>query len=146
MAIVIVTWLIAGSLDLGAALLFFLSRGSRHPGMLLRYIASAVFGKKAFSGGSWMVVLGICFHFVIACCWVGLYFGLYPLITRFGTGIVVDAIVYGLVVWCVMNLLVLPLSRAVPRPFSLSFMIINMVILMITIGLPCAYAVRLSRG
>jgi hypothetical protein len=142
MAVLIITWLIAGSLDLGAALAFFLSRGNRNAGMLLRYIASAVFGAKAFSAGSRMVVLGICFHFFIAFCWVRLYFGVYPLIARFGTGIFVDAVVYGLIVWCVMNLVVLRLSKAVPRPFSLSFAVVNILILIVVIGLPCAYAVR----
>jgi hypothetical protein len=146
MAVVICTWLIAGTLDLGAALAFFLSRGKQKPGMLLRYIASAVFGQKAFGDGSRMVVLGICFHFAIALAWVGLYFGVYPLFARLGMGLFVDAAVYGLIVWCIMNLIVLPFSRAVPRPFSLSFVIVNIVILMFTIGLPCAYAARLIRG
>jgi hypothetical protein len=145
MAVVICTWLIAGTLDLGIALAFFLSGGNRKPGMLLRYIASAVFGQRAFGGGSRMVILGICFHFAIALAWVGLYFGVYPVFARLGMGLLFDAAIYGLIVWCVMNLIVLPLSKAVPRPFSLSFLIVNILILMLAIGLPCAYAARLIR-
>lgn len=137
---VVVTWLIAGILDAGAALLFFLARGNKQPGMLFRYIASAVFGAKAFSGGTSMVILGLCFHFIIALCWVGFYFSVSPWIA--GWGLLPDAVIYGLFVWGIMNLVVLPLSRAVPRPFSLSFVVINILILMATIGLPCAYAAR----
>jgi hypothetical protein len=140
MAVVIVTWLIAGMLDAGVALLFFLSRGNQKPGVLFQYIASAVFGPKAFSGGRRMTVLGLCFHFCIALGWVGLYFLLYPWVAAWG--VFFDAVVYGLFVWCVMNLVVVPLSRAVPRPLTLVFVSVNILILVVTIGLPCAYAAR----
>ncbi len=142
MAVVIVTWVIAGILDAAAALLFFLARGNRKPALLFRYIASAVYGAKAFSEGARMVVLGLCFHFCIAFIWVGSYLGLYPFIARWGTGLFVDAVVYGLFVWCVMNLLVVPLSKATPRPLTFLFVAINILILIGTIGLPCAYAAR----
>jgi len=139
---ILVTGLVAGALDAVAAVLFFLARGNKQPGALFRYIASAVYGKTAFTGGGAMIAMGILFHFVIAFCWVGCYFAVYPLIAGLGTGIIIDAVVYGLLVWIVMNLVVLPLSRAARRPASLSFILINMVILMIAIGLPSAYAAR----
>jgi hypothetical protein len=142
MAVIIVTWLIAGILDAGAALLFFLVRGNRKPAMLFRYIASAVYGPKAFNEGSRMAVLGLCFHFCIAFFWVGIYLSVYPSIARWGTGLFVDAVVYGFFVWCVMNLAVVPVSKAVPRPLTFTFVGINIVILIVTIGLPCAYAAR----
>lgn len=136
------TGLIAGSLDALAAVLFFLARGNKQPAMLFRYIASAVYGKTAFTGSAGMIAMGILFHYVIALCWVGLYFALYPLIAGLGTALTVNAILYGLLVWAIMNLVVLPLSRAARRPSSPSSILINMIILMIAIGLPCAYAAR----
>jgi len=139
---IVITGLVAGSLDALAALLFFLARGNKRPGGLFRYIASAVYGQKAFTGKGGMAAMGVMFHFVIAFCWVGLYFAVYPVISGLNTGIFIDSAVYGLLVWAVMNLIVLPLSKAAPRHSSLSFILINMVILMITIGLPCAYVVR----
>ena len=139
---VVLTGLLAGVLDALAALFFFLIRGNNKPGMLFQYIASAVFGPAAFTGGSRMVILGLFFHFSIAFCWVGLYFAGYPLVSSLGLGLPAEALVYGLLVWIVMNLVVLPLSRAKPRPFSISFVLINIAILIVTIGLPCAYAVR----
>jgi hypothetical protein len=146
MMVVVVTALVAGSLDLGAALLFFVIRSKQNHAMLLRYIASAVFGPRAFSDGSRMVVAGICFHYVIALCWVGFYLAVYPWVRSWRTGLLLDAAVYGLFVWVIMNRVVLPLSRAVPRPFSLSFLLINMLILVIAIGLPCTYAARHFAG
>ena len=139
---IILTGLMAGTLDALAALLFFRARGNKQPGVLFRYIASAVYGPKAFSGGHGMIARGVTFHFLIAFCWVGLYFAAYPMISGLETGVLVDSIVYGLLVWVIMNLIVLPLSKAAPRPSTVSSVLINMLILMITIGLPCAYAVR----
>jgi hypothetical protein len=138
MAVILVTWLIAGVLDAGAALFFFLVRGGKRPGMLFRYIASAVFGPKAFEGGRRMAGVGLCLHFFIALVWVGLYFAFFPK----GMGLFFDAVVYGLFVWCGMNLVVVPLSRAVPRPLTVGFVSINVLILIVTIGVPCAYAAR----
>ena len=143
MAVVLVTWLIAGILDAGAALGFFLSRGNRKPGMLFQYIASAVFGPRAFDGGGRMAALGLCLHFCIALCWVGLYFAVWPWVAGWGMGVLADAILYGLFVWCMMNLVVVPLSRATPRPLTFAFVSVNILILIVTIGLPCAYAARL---
>lgn len=142
MRIVVVTALVAGSLDMGAALLFFVIRSKQNPAMLLRYISSAVFGPRAFSDGSRMVVAGICFHFFIAFCWTWFYLTVYPWTMAWGRGLWVDAFLYGLFVWVVMNGVVLPLSKAVPRPLSFSFLLINVLILMVAIGLPCAYAAR----
>jgi hypothetical protein len=142
MMVMIVTGLVAGSLDLATALLFFMSRTKQKPEMLLKYIASGIVGQAAFKGGAAMAVLGLCLHFFIAFCWVAFYFTIYPWVAGWEMGLWVDAIGYGLLVWVLMNLVVLPLSRAARRPFSLSFVLVNMVILMVMIGLPCAYAAR----
>ena len=137
--IILLTGLAAGLLDGIAAVLLFLARGNKNPALLFRYIASAVYGKAAFGEGALMVVAGIVLHFMIAGTFVAVYFGLchflpwlrsYPLAGAFG---------YGLLVWVIMNLGVVPLSRAAPRPFSLFFAVVNMLILVATIGLPAGY-------
>src|SRR6185312_1741583 len=143
MAVVLVTGLIAGILDAGAALGFFLARGNRRPGMLFQYIASAVYGPAAFQGGRRMAIVGLFLHFCVALCWVGLYFALWPRVAHWGAGVLVDAVLYGVFVWCMMNLVVVPLSKAVPRPLTFAFVTVNIAILIITIGLPCAYAAQI---
>jgi len=135
--------LLAGTLDGIAATLLFLSGGNKNPGTLFRYIASAVYGKAAFAGGGLMVFMGLLFHFLIALVVVSCYFVLYPHITWLGVYPLAAAAVYGLLVWVVMNLGVLPLSKASPRPFSWVFALINMLILMVAIGLPTAYLARM---
>ena len=143
MAVVLVTWLIAGILDAGAALGFFLARGNRKPGMLFQYIASAVYGPAAFQGGRRMAIRGLILHFCVALCWVGLYFAVWPRVATWHLGVFFDAAIYGVVVWSAMNLVVVPLSKAVPRPLTFAFVAVNIFILILTIGLPCSYAAQI---
>jgi len=137
--IVIITWLIAGSLDCASAFLLFIVRTKQKPSLLLRSIASAVLGPKAFSGGPGMAFLGLCFHYLIALCWTLFYFAVFPRLFPC-SAVLTNAIVYGLFIWVIMNLVVLPLSKAEPRPLTPLLALINIFILIIAIGLPCAYA------
>lgn len=139
--IVIITWLIAGTLDCASALLLFISLTKQKPALLFKTITSAAFGSKAFSGGWAMALLGLCFHYFIAMCWTVLYFLVFPRLFPC-TGLLTNATVYGLFVWTIMNLIILPLSKAEPRPFSPIMALVNIFILIIAIGLPCAYAVK----
>src|ERR1700679_2504981 len=60
---VIITGLIAGSLDALAAL-FILSHGNATS--IFKFISSRIYGKEAFAGGDAMVILGIALHYFIA--------------------------------------------------------------------------------
>lgn len=50
-------------------------------------------------------------------------------------------VLYGAVVWCIMNLLVVPNSLAKQGPFTFKGVSQSMGILMIAIGIPLAYLV-----
>ena len=134
--------LLAGFLDGVAAILLFMARGNKKPAILFQYIASAVFGKTAFAGGSLMVVMGIFLHLLIALSWTVIYFRIYPHISWLSVYPLAAAALYGLLVWMMMNLLIVPLSKAAPRPFSLTFALINIGILIVAIGLPTAFLAR----
>lgn len=140
--IIIMTALITGTLDCAAALLLFRTRTHQNPKILLQYIASAALGPKAFTkevkAGNATAALGLAAHYLIAAIWTVIYFALIPTILPCGA-IGTNAIIYGLFVWTIMNLVVLPLSKAEPRPFSPALAIINIIILILTIGLPCAW-------
>jgi hypothetical protein len=136
----LLTGLLAGLLDAVAATLLFLARGNKDPRVLFKYIASAVYGKDAFTRrGESMFFMGLLFHFLIAMGWVAIYFFLHAQMPWLGRHPLAAAIGYGILVWIVMNLVVVPNSRAAARPFSLLFAFINVVILILTIGLPAAY-------
>jgi hypothetical protein len=135
----LLTGLLAGTLDAIAAVVLFLARGNKDPRMLFRYIASAAYGKRAFAGEGFMVFMGLLFHFLIAISWVAVYFFLHTCIPWPDSHPLPAAIGYGLFVWVMMNLVIVPYSRAAPRPFSWLFAVVNMVILIGAIGVPAAY-------
>jgi len=136
--IIIITWLIVGSLDCAAAFALFFFQTKQNPLLLLKGISSAALGPRAFSGGWEVIVLGLFFHYFIALCWTVFYFIIFPRLLPCGT-VFTNAVVFGLFIWVIMNIVVLPLSKAEPRPFSPIIALINICILIVAIGLPCAY-------
>lgn len=130
------TGLLAGTLDITAATIHFLSLGGKDPVRILLYIASAVFGEAAYEWGAIMPVLGLMFHYIIAFCWATLFFLMYPKMPVLSKNKYISGVVYAVLVWLVMNLIVVPLSNVQRAPFDLTRALVGMGILMIAIGLP----------
>ncbi|MFT3827120.1 MAG: hypothetical protein QM731_24555 [Chitinophagaceae bacterium] len=133
---ILLAGIIAGTLDAIAATL---SSGTMK---VWYFVASGVFGKAtAYSGGTPMIVYGILFHYFIAFTWTVIYFLLYPRIALLRTNVLVSAIVYGLFVWLIMNLLVMPLSNTPPITLKTANVLKGAGILIICIGLPLSLVI-----
>ena len=133
--------LLAGILDgLAACVNYYFSTGN-HPIRVFQYIASAFFGKEAFAGGWRMASWGILFHMLIATAFATLFFFLLPVFRKLSGNKIVVGIVYGLLVWAIMNLLVVPLTRAPKLPFQIKSVIIGIVILITMVGIPISLIV-----
>ncbi len=133
---IIGTGLVAGVLDgVAAELLYFIS-GGKNPSIVFQYIASGIFGKEAFSGGSLMVVWGIALHLLIASSWTLIYFFVYPWLPMLSRKKILAGILYGPTIWLVMNLVVLPLSHVRHQPFDYMRALTGIVVLMAAVGLP----------
>jgi hypothetical protein len=65
-----------------------------------------------------------------------LFYYLYPRMKVLTANKFIVGLLYGIFVWCVMNLIVVPLSQIPARPFQLQGAVINAVVLMFMIGLP----------
>ncbi len=128
--------LLAGTLDILAAILI-LAKGNAVG--TLKFIASGVFGKAAFSGGYDMVALGAVFHYFIATSFATGYFLVYPRLPFLQKNKWLSGVLYGVFVWAVMNLLVVPMSNAPQSPFAWDSALKNMAILVVCIGLPIAW-------
>ncbi len=118
------------------SLVGYLTHGG--PEHIFRYIAKAVFGNEADSGGTLMIIWGAVFHFMIAFFFTAFLFVIYPTVIKWLRNKFVTGFVYGLFVWSVMNLVVVPLSRIKKFPSDLSQEIIAALILTGMIGLPVA--------
>jgi hypothetical protein len=129
--------LLAGTLDGIAALLISYKIS---PAIIFQFIASGWFGKAAFTGGTAMVICGIAFHYLIASFWSTLLFHLYPGFKRIVMNKYVIAVLFGLIIWLVMNLAVLPLTN-IPKhagPINILNLAEGIAALILCLGMPIA--------
>jgi uncharacterized membrane protein YagU involved in acid resistance len=87
-------------------------------------------------------VLGLVCHFVIAFLAATVYVALSRFLPFLLQHAVLSGILYGPVVYFFMQNVVLPLSNATKRPFSVKMMIIGVVIHIFCVGLPIALMTR----
>jgi hypothetical protein len=137
--------LIAGTLDITDNLIFNQLRGIT-PGMVFHYIASGLIGTRAFEMGFAAVVLGVAIHYAIALGWTGVFYAAsrkFPILTRRP---VISGLLYGIAVYLIMNLVVLPLTR-VPhseKAMTLASRINGVLAVMLFMGLTISLLVRRS--
>lgn len=129
----------AGILDGIAATVQTAFLGSSNPIRVFNYVASGVFGDAALTGGNIMTFLGILFHLTIATIWAAIYFFIYPAVQKISLNWFISGFIYGTSVWVCMNLIVLPLSNTPPGTFTVSGVIVGMLIIVICVGIPIAY-------
>jgi hypothetical protein len=133
--------LTVGVLDLTDAIVFFGLRGVR-PIRIFQSIASGLLGRASFSGGIPTAILGIALHFFIAFVIVVTFLLLskkLPVLVRHP---IAAGLAYGVAVYLVMNLIVLPLSNAGRGAFVLPVVINGLLIHMFGVGLPSSLFAR----
>jgi hypothetical protein len=133
---ILLTGFTAGLLDITAACTQYNIKTHKDPANVLRYVASGVFGKKAYTGGMPMAAWGLFFHFLIAFGLAIFFFWLYPRIKWIGRNKVIAGLLYGIFAWLVTTRVIVPLSKITPQPFDLSKALVAVLILMACIGLP----------
>ncbi|WP_316843232.1 hypothetical protein [Pedobacter psychrodurus] len=133
---ILLTTLIAGTLDGLAAVIFL---GKMNFMGVFQYIASAIFGKEAFTGGIETALIGLALHYFIAFSFTLVFAIASTKTSVLRQHIILSGIIYGIVVWAIMNLLVVPLTKIPGVPFNYERAILNAVILIFCIGLPISY-------
>lgn len=128
--------LTAGILDLTSAFIIY------GPGVP-RVIAGGLLGPKAFHGGLATYVLGIALHFFIAFSAAAVYYAASWKLGFLKEHFLVSGLFYGIAVYLVMNLIVLPLSALHARdPLELVELIRGLLVHMFCIGLPISFTVQ----
>jgi hypothetical protein len=134
--------LLAGTLDICAAFLqAYIKRGTS-PVIILKYIASAVFGKEAMTGGAMMAVWGLIFHFIIAYSCTIVFFLLYPKIKLLHKNMLLTIFIFGIAIWAITNLVIVPLSKIGTFTFVWDRALMALGILIIAIAWPVTYFTR----
>jgi len=138
---ILTAWLVAGTMDITAASIQYYNKTGKTPLIVLRYIASAVFGKGAMAGGTKMEIAGLLFHYLVALIWTILFFILCSPLRLYRMNKVIVGLLYGLFVWMVMNLAVVPIAFSKPYQFDFNKASISCLILMFCIGLPISWII-----
>ena len=139
-----ITGVIVGAMDITSAFIIAISRGSTAT-RLLQFVASGLIGQKAFQGGAATAALGLGLHFLIAFSLVGVFYAASRGLAFLRRQAVVSGLIYGLIVFGVMNLVVLPLPAAKPR-HSWTGDLLQVGIHLFIIGLPTALLIRRFSG
>jgi hypothetical protein len=129
---ILLTGLLVGTLDGITPMIVY----QLNPVLLFRVVASGAFGKDAFTGSDTIALWGLFFHLFIAMSWTVLFYLIFPKIAPYSKNKFITGLLYGIVVWVVMNLVVVPMSNVTPRDFTLAGVLKGMIILMLMVGLP----------
>lgn len=137
---ILLTTLIAGTLDIVAACLQAYLKSGTMPGVVLSYIASGVFGKAAFSGSMPMQLVGLLFHFVIVFACTACFFWLYPKWAFLQNTLWLNSAMIALVAWVVTTQVIIPFTPIKQPAFNVVSALQAIAILFFCIGLPIAYS------
>ncbi|WP_066591363.1 hypothetical protein [Sphingomonas pruni] len=105
---ILVATLVAGTLDILSACVYTLIAG-RAPMTMLKGLASAILGNGAVSGGAGVALVGLLLHFAIMAAMVAFFVIAASRLPVLKTHWLLAGIAYGIGLWAVMNLIVLPL-------------------------------------
>lgn len=138
--------LLAGAIDICLAFLYsYLKRGTA-PQAILQYIAKVAFGKNAINDPTLLTITGLLVHFAIAMCWTKLFFMIYRALKLKYINWLVTAVIYGVFVWAIMSMVLLPFWNDKPYVFNAEAAAVNAIILIIAIGLPVSFFAKRYYG
>jgi hypothetical protein len=134
---------IAGVLDFTSALVAYYSRGAT-PFGVMQAIARGIYGSRAHEAGWESAIVGLVCHFVIALTAAALFYAASRRIRFLTERPVVSGLLYGEVVYLVMNFVVIPLSAIGKVTVSLTWqhMVTGPVGHLFLVGLPISLAVH----
>lgn len=131
---------LCGTGDIVFAFVYYgLKYGATPPG-ILRSVATGVLGKAAREGGATAAALGLFLHFVIATGIAAVFWfasGWWPVLRRRA---VASGLIYGGLVYFVMNWVVVPLSAAPSRGYPPKIGWFELLGHLVLVGLPVALA------
>lgn len=105
---IVMATLVAGTLDILSACIYTLIAG-RAPITMLKGLASAILGNGAVQGGIGVALVGLLLHFAIMAVMVAVFVIAANRLPVLKTRWLLAGIAYGIGLWAVMNLIVLPL-------------------------------------
>jgi hypothetical protein len=94
------------------------------PRRVFQSVAAGLLGRASFDGGVPTAILGFALHCTIALIWTSIYvfivrrLGIVRHLVTTTAGMILVGAIYGVIIWCSMDFIVIPLSRATFTPVS----------------------------
>jgi hypothetical protein len=132
--------IVAALLDILDPILFFYFRNGTAPIRIPQSIASGILGRAAFSGGARTALLGLTLHFGIALTWATLFVLAARTLPFLSRHPIRSGLLYGAIIFIVMNYLVLPHSHVTPSHPSRAVLVNGMFAILVLVGLPISLA------
>jgi len=129
---------IAGTIDIGAASLI----NGISPFIILRAIASGLLGKAAFQGGIPVSLLGLVLQWAMSLLIAAIFVFAARQLAWLSRRWVIAGVLYGAVVFLVMEYVVVPLSAAWPKVHFTTHAFIENLLAMLLFGLIVAFFAR----
>jgi len=138
---------IAGTLDITYAIVFFFFRNNVPPIRILQSVASGLLGRNAYQGGGASAALGLALHFFNATVITAIFFAVASRVPALTRRPLLVGPLYGLVVYAVMNYVVIPLSAIGHFPKFVPIVATTGILVhMFFIGTPIAWAAKKAFG
>jgi uncharacterized membrane protein YagU involved in acid resistance len=135
--------LACGVFDITQACVAYGLQNHLPPIRIFQSVAAGLLGAKSFQGGIGTAVLGGFLHFLIAFTWATIYYIASRKIAFMIERPVIAGLLYGELVWLVMNCVVIPLSALHHGPrFDTASIVTGPIGHLFLVGLPIALAVK----
>ena len=135
--------LACGVFDITQACIAYGIQNHLPPMRVFQSVAAGLMGPKAFQGGASTAALGLVLHFFIAFSWAAINYVASRNVSFMTESPVIAGLLYGELVWLVMNYVVIPLSALHHGPrFDKASIITGPVGHLFLVGLPIALAVK----
>ena len=145
MRAILTAGLIAGTLDILDAFIFYGFRGVS-PVRILQSIAAGLLGRASFQGGAKTALLGAALHYLIAFTATILFFLISRRLPFARQHAIISGLLYGAGVYAFMNLIVLLLSKA-GQPAFFGWPFVNGVLaVVLLVGLPISLICKAFSG
>jgi uncharacterized membrane protein YagU involved in acid resistance len=137
---IVMATLVAGTLDILSACVYTLIAG-RSPIDMLKGLASAILGDGAVKGGIGVALVGLLLHFAIMAVMVAFFVLAAARLPILKSRWLIAGAVYGIGLWAVMSLIVLPL-RFGWHPFTPLGLAEQFFSHIVLVGIPIAWFAR----
>ena len=136
---------IAGTLDIVYACVFWAMKGNVPVERILQSVAAGLLGKASFEGGAATAALGLTLHYFIALTMSLVYYLASARLPLLWQRPVLCGVGYGLLLYVIMNCVVVPLSAAGPGSRDPLWIALSVAVHALLIGIPIALLVRRAR-